>query len=108
MLNHAKLEVTTMGYLARQYNNAGTPRDSLKTPELRPGQSDSLSETIVTGYNSKPRDADAVYITAHPQKGWSAFKKYLQINAVSVDGAAGIVKVRFSVDKFGSISKTKL
>jgi len=106
--SHAKLEVTTRGYLARQVNAATNARDSVKTIVLAPDQSDELSETIVTGYTSQPKDADAVYITAHPQKGWSALKKYLLINAVSPDKAVGIVKVRFSVDKFGSVSNIKV
>jgi hypothetical protein len=105
---HTKLEVTTKDYEAHQANAAAKPQDLLKNVPIVPGQSDSLSETIVTGYNSQARDAGAVYITAHPQKGWSAFKKYLQINAVSPDKVVGIVKVRFSVDKFGSVSNIKV
>jgi len=106
--NHAKLEITNPGYKASQVNAGINTRDSVKTIILAPDESDDLGETIVNGYTSQPRDANETYITAHPQKGWSAFRRYLKINAIAPDGAAGIVKLTFSVDKYGSVSNIKV
>jgi hypothetical protein len=106
--SHAKLEITDHGYKGRQVSAGVNARDSVKTIALAPDENDDLSETVVTGYTSQPRDANSDYITAHPQKGWTAFKKYLKINAVSPDKAIGAVKVTFSVDKFGSISDIRI
>lgn len=106
--SHAKLEITDHGYKARQVSAGANTRDSVKTIVLAPDENDDLGETIVTGYTSQPRDANSDFITAHPQKGWNAFKKYLKINAVSPDKVIGVVKVTFIVDKFGSVSDIKV
>jgi len=106
--SHAKLEITDHGYKALQVSAGANNRDSVKTIALAPDENDDLSETIVTGYTSQAKDANTDYITAHPQKGWSAFKKYLKINAISPDKVIGVVKVTFSVDKFGTISDVRI
>ncbi|HZY36169.1 MAG TPA: carboxypeptidase-like regulatory domain-containing protein [Mucilaginibacter sp.] len=106
--SHTKLVVTEKGYQTRQVNAATSNHDSVKTIALAPVNSDDLSETVVTGYTSQAKDANERYIAAHPQKGWTDFKKYLKVNAVSADGATGLVKVTFAVDKFGSISDIKV
>ena len=84
-------------------------RDSLGTIAMAPANS-SLSEVVVTGYSSRKADIDDdnVIVDAHPQTGWSTFRKYLNENAISPDGKAGTVKLSFTVDSYGTISSIKV
>lgn len=105
---HTKLEIATRGYHTRQYNAGATVRDTVKTITMAPADSTDLGESIATGFTSQPKDAVDYDIPAHPQKDWGAFRRYLKINAVSADGAAGIVKLTFTVDRHGSISNIRI
>lgn len=100
-----KLDIAYIGYSSRQVNIRN--RDSLNTIALQPANS-SLSEVVVTGYTSQPRSDDAPIIDAHPQTGWSDFKKYLKNGAISPDGKTGIVKLSMSVAPNGMISDIKV
>ncbi len=106
--SHTKLEIANRGYHTRQYNTGINGRDSIKTITLAPADSTELGESIATGFTSQAKDANEIFIAAHPQKGWGAFRRYLKINAVAADGAAGIVKLTFSVDKNGSVSDIRI
>jgi cytoskeletal protein RodZ len=106
--SHTNLVITNRGYRTREVNAATSSRDSIKTITLAPDNRDELSEVVVTGFTSQPRDANETYIAAHPGKGWGDYRKYLKINAVSPDGAAGVVKLTFKVDKYGSVLDIKV
>jgi len=100
----SRLVIGNAGYQTRRIN--ANSRDSVQNIALEPDNG-SLSEVVVTGYTSKGKDKDAgetAAIPAHPQKGWSSYKKYLKANAVSPDGKTGVVKLSFTVDKYGSIT----
>ena len=104
--NKSKLIVTGAGYQSRQVS--ANVRDSVKNISLEPSNS-ALSEVIVTGYTSQTKEADETdNNNAHPQNGWSGFKKYLKANANSPDHQTGIVKLSFIIDRFGSISAIKV
>jgi hypothetical protein len=104
----SNLAANAPGFRARRSSANLTARDTVKAKEDSDGKSEDLAETIATGYTSQPVDASEMDVAAHPQKGWSAFRRYLKINAVSPDQAAGTVKITFSVDKFGSVSNIKV
>ena len=106
--SHTKLEIATRGHHTRQYNAGATVRDTVKTITLAPADSADLGESIAMGFTSQPKDAVDYDIPAHPQKDWGAFRRYLKINAVSADGAAGIVKLTFTVDRHGSINNIRI
>jgi outer membrane biosynthesis protein TonB len=95
-----KLLVGYIGYASRQVNIQN--RDSLNTIALEPANS-ALHEVVVTGYGVQGTTDNATVVNAHPQAGWSGFKKYLKENAVSPDGKTGVVKLSFDVDKTGAI-----
>jgi TonB family protein len=100
----SKLVIASLGYQAQQINIHN--RDSLQTIALQPSSS-SLSEVVVTGYSSKSNE-EAPVVDAHPQAGWSSYKKYLKENAISPDGKTGVVKLSFEVDINGIISNIKV
>jgi hypothetical protein len=97
----SNIVIAYIGYNTIKINTNN--RDSLQTIGLEPNHS-SLNEVVVVGYGAKKND-DNTIITAHPQGGWHSFKKYLNENAVSPDGKAGIVKLSFMVDCNGKISE---
>jgi hypothetical protein len=97
----SKLVVAYIGYAARQVNIR--QRDSLNTIALEPANA-TLAEVVVTGYTNTAATDNATVTNAHPQAGWSGFKKYLKENAVSPDGKAGAVKLSFQVDRVGAVS----
>jgi len=104
--NKSKLVITGVGYQSRQVS--ANVRDSVKNISLEPNSS-ALSEVIVTGYTSQAKEADETnLVSAHPQNGWSEFKKYLKANANSPDHKTGVVKLSFMIDRFGSISTIKV
>jgi len=105
--NHSSLVVAGIGYQTRMIS--GNVRDSVKNIALEPNTS-SLSEVVITGYTSADKKDEAVadVISAHPQEGWALYRKYLKKNANSTDGAEGIVKLAFTVDKYGSIVQVKV
>ena len=104
--SHSSLVVAGIGYQTRMVS--GNNRDSVKDIALEPNSS-SLSEVVVTGYTSANKDeAVADVVSAHPQQGWGLYRKYLKKNATSTDGAEGIVKLTFTVDKYGSIMQIKV
>lgn len=96
-----KLVIAYIGYSTRQVNIRN--RDSLNIIALEPANS-ALSEVVVTGYGAPGTTDNATVVNAHPQAGWSNFKKYLKENAVSPDGKTGVVKLSFEVDKTGAIN----
>ncbi|MDB5131263.1 MAG: hypothetical protein JWR02_1012 [Mucilaginibacter sp.] len=96
-----KLVVGYIGYSTRQVNIQN--RDSLNTIALEPANS-TLNEVVVTGYGASGTTDNVTVVNAHPQAGWSGFKKYLKENAVSPDGKKGVVKLSFLVDRTGTIS----
>lgn len=96
------LDIVSIGYQPVQVSaKAG---DSVKVA-LKP-DGNSLSEVVVT--SKKNSEDEPVYEAAHPEKGWSDFKKYLQINASLPDGTTGTVSVTFTVDADGSLSDMKI
>jgi TonB family protein len=97
----SKLVVAYIGYSARQVNIR--QRDSLNTIALEPANA-TLAEVVVTGYTNTAATNNATVTNAHPQAGWSGFKKYLKENAVSPDGKTGVVKLSFQVDRAGAVS----
>ncbi len=103
----ANLIIGFIGY--QTVKISASKRDSLGTIAMVPANS-SLSEVVVTGYGSRKADTDdeGVIVNAHPQTGWSTFRKYLTQNAVSPDGKAGTVKLSFTVDSYGTISSVKV
>jgi len=104
--NHSSLVVAGIGYQTRTVS--GNVRDSTKNIALEPNSS-NLSEVVVTGYTSASNDeAVADVVSAHPQQGWAAYRRYLKKNANSADGAEGTVKLTFTVDKYGSILQIRV
>ena len=100
-----------MGLLSSQYKAmpASTAVAADTTKNAAPAAGTDLSEEVVIGYTSQKKDVnDADAIAAHPQKGWSNFKKYLKANAVSPDNKEGVVKLSFMVDRFGSLTAIKV
>jgi TonB family protein len=97
----SKLVVAYIGYTPRQVNIR--QRDSLNTIALEPANP-TLAEVVVTGYTNTAATNNATVTNAHPQAGWSGFKKYLKENAVSPDGKTGVVKLSFQVDRAGAVS----
>ena len=105
--NSSTLDVNFAGYNKKEMTVKD--RDSLVIA-MQPN-SRSLSEVVVTGYGVKRSNDDAdqpVYEGAHPNNGWSDFKKYLKDNAASPDGKTGVVKVTFKVDEYGNLSGFKV
>ena len=104
--NDATLDVAFIGYNIKEIN--------VKKPDslviaMQPNTS-SLNEVVVTGYGTKKSNfvTDQDYEEAHPVKGWSDFKKYLNDNAVSPDGKKGVVRLSFKVNADGSLSDFKI
>jgi len=99
-----------MAMLSAQYKAMPTSTAIADTTKNAPQASGTdLSEEVVIGYTSQKKDvSDADAIPAHPQKGWSSFKKYLKANAVSPDNKEGVVKLSFMVDRLGSITAIKV
>lgn len=100
------LLVSNSGYRSKQVS--ANLKDSVNTIALQPSDNEDVSEDIATGFTSQAKDTDEPYYVAHPAKGWSSYRAYLKINAVSADGATGVVKVSFTVDKYGTISNIKI
>lgn len=100
-----KLAIAYIGYTSRQVNIRN--RDTLATIKLEPASS-ALSEVVVTGYTSQAKPGEAAVIDAHPQAGWSNFKKYLKENAISHDGKTGVVKLSMMIAPNGTISDIKI
>jgi outer membrane biosynthesis protein TonB len=63
---------------------------------------------VVTNYNPKSSAEEPAVVNAHPNAGWSSFRKYLKENAHSPDGKTGVVKLSFMVDNNGAISDIKI
>jgi hypothetical protein len=100
--NHNDLLVAGIGYKTKRV--AANGRDSVKNITLD-SQSAALAEVVVTGYTSSA-DSDkttADVVAAHPVQGWGNYRGYLKKNAI-LPGSAGVVKLTFMVDKFGSVS----
>ena len=99
------LDIASIGYERKQVSAKGG--DSLKV-ELDQVKG-ALSEVVAVGYGAK-KDADGEHAaeSAHPQDGWSSFKKYLQTNAFLTDGTTGSVSVAFTVDTAGTLSDFKI
>lgn len=100
------LEIASIGYQPKQIS--AKSGDSLKV-ELNP--SGALNEVVVVGYGVKKNadDEPAPVVSAHPQGSMSAFKKYLQANAVLPDSdVTGTVSVTFTVENDGSLSDFKI
>jgi TonB family protein len=92
------LDIAYIGYQNTQVSaKAG---DSLKVA-LKPYEG-SLSEVVVV------KGDELAYVAAHPEKGWSDFKKYLKTNATLPDGTTGTVTVTFTVNADGSLSDMKI
>ncbi|SDE14765.1 TonB family C-terminal domain-containing protein [Mucilaginibacter pineti] len=92
------LDIAYIGYQNTQVSaKAG---DSLKVA-LKPYEG-SLSEVVIV------KGDESVYVAAHPEKGWSDLKKYLQTNATLPDGTTGTVSVTFTVNADGSLSDMKV
>ena len=100
-----KLVIAYIGYTSRQVNIRN--RDTPSTIRLEPANS-SLSEVVVIGYSSQAKADEAAIIDAHPQTGWSNFKKYLKENAISQDGKTGVVRLSMMVAPNGTISDIKI
>ena len=99
--NKETLDIASIGYERKQVTaKAG---DSLKV-ELNQ-DSKALAEVVVTRRDGD--DAPAAE-SAHPQNGWSSFKKYLQANATLPDGTTGSVSVTFTIATDGSLSDIKI
>jgi hypothetical protein len=103
--NRGKLVVAGVGYQTRKVSPNNS--DSVKKIALEPSSS-ALSEVIVTNYTSQPNQEDQQGISARPQNGWSSYKKYLSVNAVSPDGKKGVVTLTFVVDRSGSVTQIKI
>lgn len=105
-LPFAKTETTLVaGYIGYETAEISTrSRDSVKTIKLGSNHS-ALNEVVVVGYGARKDGYDAAIIDAHPEEGWSSFKKDIEAKAVSPDGALGVVKLSFNVDSNGNISE---
>jgi TonB family protein len=103
--NKTKLVIGYIGYQTLELNTRNP--DSLQNIVMMPATS-SLNEIVVTGYQAQKKTDDAGVTNAHPQAGWSAFKKYLEENAVSPDAKTGVVKLSFKVDHDGTISDVRI
>ncbi|GAA3972259.1 carboxypeptidase-like regulatory domain-containing protein [Mucilaginibacter dorajii] len=100
------LEIASIGYQPKQISVKSG--DSLKV-ELNPNG--ALNEVVAVGYGTKKNadDEPVPVVSAHPQGSMSAFKKYLQANAVLPDGdVTGTVSVTFTVENNGSLSDFKI
>jgi TonB family protein len=101
--NKETLDIVYIGYDHTFVSAQGG--DSLKV-ELKPN-ANSLSEVVV-GYGVKKDADEPAAENAHPQDGWSSFKKYLQTNTFLPDGTTGSVSVTFTVDTNGTLSDFKV
>lgn len=97
-----RLVVTNRGYHARQVS--ANTKDSLKMIVLAPNNSDGVEDDL----DSAGTGETAPYVTAHPEKGWGSYRRYLKQGAVSPDAKTGIVKISLTVDKNGLISNIKV
>jgi TonB family protein len=101
------LEIASIGYQPKQIS--AKSGDSLKV-ELNPSAG-ALSEVVTVGYGTKKNSDDepVAVVSAHPQGSMSAFKKYLQANAVLPDSdVTGTVSVTFTVENDGTLSDFKI
>jgi CarboxypepD_reg-like domain len=98
------ITVAYIGYASKKVTLNG--RDSLNIA-LDPIHS-SLNEVVVTGYSNQNSGREDVYENAHPDDGWSAFRKYINEKAVSADGKTGRVRMSFTVEANGSLSNFKI
>lgn len=96
-----------VGYLGYQTTDViPGKKDSTGVIVLTPSSS-QLAEVVVTKTNNADDTNDAVIIAAHPEAGWSAFKRYLQEKAISPDGKKGIVKLSFMISANGKVYDIK-
>lgn len=95
------LVIGYIGYQTREIN--ANNRDSTKTIALKPS-SKLLGEVVVTHALSERTADETAATNAHPQNGWTSFRKYLKENALSPDGKTGVVRLSFEVNKSGAIS----
>jgi len=98
------LDIASIGFERKQVS--AKVGDSLKV-ELNDA-SNSLNEVVVSRGHKTDADDEPLPESAHPQNGWSNFKKYLQSNAVLPDGTIGNVNVSFTVGVDGSLSDFKI
>ena len=99
------LDIASIGFERKQVS--AKVGDSLKV-ELNDASS-SLNEVVVVSRGHKTdADDEPLPESAHPQNGWSGFKKYLQSNAVLSDGTIGNVSVSFTVAADGSLTDFKI
>jgi hypothetical protein len=95
------LDIASIGYERKQVSVKSG--DSLKVELNQAGS--SLNEVVEVRGNG---DNEPVAESAHPQNGWSAFKKYLQANAILPDGTTGSVSITFTVAFDGILNDVKI
>jgi cytoskeletal protein RodZ len=95
------LSVNYIGYHSKKVKLGS--QDSL-TINLEPSAG-ALAEVAVV---NKGQDSLTAAGHAHPAAGWSSYKEYLKKNAVSPDGAAGLVGLTFLVGADGSLSQFRI
>ncbi|MFD1257188.1 TonB family protein [Mucilaginibacter terrae] len=94
-----ELDIQYIGYLGKRLKVKGN--DSLKVALENNNQ--SLSEVVIV---SKAKAIKQIK-EAHPQNGWAAFQKYLNMKADST-GEKGLVRVSFVVNPDGSLNNFKV
>jgi hypothetical protein len=100
--NKETLAVEFIGYSPRKI--AVKNQDSIKV-SLSPSQR-MLAEVSIVKNNST--DGTDYPISAYPQQGWSAYKKYIREHAVSPGGQKGTVKLSFTVGRDGVLTDFKV
>ena len=78
------------------YENQEVKLDKNNTLHIAMAPSNqALSEVVVTNYG------EANMEKAHPVSGWVAYKKYLEENALSINGYSGNVTISFIINRKG-------
>jgi hypothetical protein len=98
--NNSTLSVDFIGYNKKEISVI--KHDSLVIA-MQPNQN-ALAEVVTTAYGTQHQE----YQSAHPQNGWTEFKKYLKDNAKSPDGKTGKVRLSFMVNSDNSLSDFKI
>jgi hypothetical protein len=97
--NSETLVVNFIGYTSQQVN---VKNKTDLTVSLSPNNN-SLSEVVVVGYGTTDK-AERTYEGPHPSIGWDSYDKYMNDNATMPNGATGVVRLAFTVNKNGAIS----
>jgi TonB family protein len=98
-----KFSLTVLGKSVLQFSFVG-----YLSKEVQVHQKDSITVSMTPNIGSLAEVANAGSAqysqSAHPNQGWSIYRKYLKENALSPDGKTGVVRLSFTVNSDNSLS----